>query len=162
MKKSIFIIICLIVGQLCLAQQVNFDRKGSKLSMDNEIVPYVEEFISEAQERGFYVRFLLMNKIDYIFFHEGLGTSEGDDRIGVVGKDERGIYISPKIKDNPIKMRLTIYHEIGHILKKSGKHTCKYCYEIMSEYSPPDLKPFMNPKFWKLKLDNYFNWLNKG
>ena len=128
--------------------------------MDNEVVPYVEEFLQAAEKRGFYLRFYLMERVDYIVFHDSIGTQKGDDRLGVVGKNMRGFYLTPRLKGNPIKLRVTIYHEIGHIIKKSGIHTCEYCYDIMSQFAPADLKPYMNDKFWNLKVDEYFTWLN--
>ena len=159
--RKLVLLFCLIVGQLCFSQQINFDKGKSSLSMDNEIVPYVEEFLEAAQERGFYLRFYLMERIDYILFDDSIGTAEGDNRIGVVGKDKRGFYLSPLLKGNPVKLRVTVYHEIGHIIKNSGIHTCGYCYDIMSETAPKDLKPYLNNKFWNLKVDEYFKWLNE-
>ena len=158
MKKLIFILL-LFIGQFCFSQ-VDFNRKDS-LSMDNEIVPYIEEFIEDAKVRGFYVRSFLIQRIDYMYFDNSIGTSEGDNRLGVVGLDKRGFYLSPRLRGNPIKLRLTIYHEIGHIIKQTGEHTCNSCYDIMSATASPDLKAYTNHKFWNLKLDEYFEWLNK-
>ena len=129
--------------------------------MDTEIDPYVEEFIKDAKDRGFYVRSFLVSRIDYMYFSDSLGVKLNDTRIGVVGADMRGFFLSPRLKGNPIKLRLTIYHEIGHIIKQNGKHTCETsCYDIMSAIAPRDLKPYLNDEFWALKVDEYFKWLN--
>jgi hypothetical protein len=159
MKKLIFII-GILIGQFCLGQSINYN-KSNKLSMGNEVVPYFEEFIEDARKRGFYVTSFLISRIDYIHFHDSLGTSEGDNRIGIVGDDMRGFFLSPTLKGNPIKLRVTIYHEIGHIIKQSGTHTCDYCYDIMSGTAPRDLSPYLKEEFWSLKVDEYFEWLNK-
>ena len=157
--KKLILIIGLFIGQFCFSQ-IDFNKKNS-LSMDNEIVPYFEEFIEAARLRGFYVKSFLIERIDYMHFHDALGTAEGDNRIGIVGDDKRGFFLSPRLKGNPIKLRVTIYHEIGHIIKQSGFHSCEYCYDIMSATAPKDLSPYLNEKFWALKVDEYFEWLNK-
>lgn len=129
--------------------------------MDNEIVPYVEEFIKDAKDRGFYVKSFLIERIDYMHFSDTLGVRKTDNRLGQVGEDFRGFYLSPTLKGNPVKLRLTIYHEIGHVIKQSAYHSCGYCYDIMSGIAPIDLKPYLNDTFWALKVDEYFQWLNR-
>ena len=123
--------------------------------MDKEIEYYVEDFIQEGEKRGFYLRFYLMERIDYMLFEE-----TGEDIIGLVGEDKRGFYISPSVRETPIKLRLTVYHEIGHILKNSIYHSCDYCYDIMSSMAPLDLNPLTKEVFWQEQLDEYFVWLN--
>lgn len=157
--KKVILFLCLVVSQLAISQEIDFNKKKSSLTMDNEVIPIVEEFIEEGQKRGFYLRFFLMEKIDEIFFIKEFGTGE-DPRLGTVGNNYRSIYLSPKLKENPLLLKITVFHEIGHIIKFSGEHTCFNCHDIMSEYAPETLEAYENEKFWQYKLDEYFKWLN--
>lgn len=114
--KNFILLLCLIVSQLAISQQVDFNKKKTYLTMDNEVIPVIEEFIEEVQKRGFYLRFFLMEKVDNIFFIKDFGMGE-DPRLGSVGADYRSIYLSPKLKNSPILLKVTIFHEIGHIIK---------------------------------------------
>ena len=128
--------------------------------MDNSVIPIVEEFIEEGRKRGFYLRFFLMERIDHIVFLKDFGGTNEDPRLGIVSGDYRSIYLSPTLKENPLLLKITVFHEIGHIIKFSGEHTCFNCFNIMSEYAPETLEPYRNEKFWQHKLDEYFRWLN--
>lgn len=138
--------------------QTTFDRSKT-LIMDNEVVPYIEEFIRDGEKRGFDLRSYLINRIDYIYFNDAI-TNSGKSIIGMVGLDGRGFYLHSKLKLDPIKLRLTIYHEIGHIFKKSGYHSCVDCYDIMTQIACSDLSVFESGDFWDDKVDAYFIWLN--
>jgi len=153
MKKLIFILFLLISS--FNYSQVDFNKNVS-LTMHKEIEPLVENFISDAEKRGFYVRSLIFNNIDFILFDSSLkqqGLIEG------VSEDSRTIYLSENIKHEKLKLKIAVYHGIGHILKNSGDHGCYMCYEIMTENIPQDLSIF--EKNWEEKLNTYFNWLNK-
>lgn len=152
MKKFI-IIICLIIGQFSFSQEC----KVSKLSMDTEVVPYIEQFIEDGLKRGFYLRSFLIERVDYIYFNPNINDPEV---IGFVGEDKRGFYLAPRLSGDSLKLKLTIYHEIGHIIKQSGSHVCYNCNEIMAEYSPKDISIFKDEEFWNERLDEYFRWLN--
>ena len=151
--KNLMITICLFMGQFIFGQECEVNR----LSMDNEVVPYVEQFIADGLDRGFYLRSFLINKIDYIYFNP---TITDPEVIGFVGEDKRGFYLAPRLRGDSLKLKLTIYHEIGHIIKNSGDHVCYDCNEIMAAYSPKDISVFENEEFWALKLDEYFQWLD--
>ena len=157
MKHLIFLF--LFVPGLLLSQEF-FVEPSSEFKMDSRIEPYVESFISDAEDRGFFLRSYLIDKIDYALFDNSVGMQPGDYTLGVVGLDKRGFYLSPAIESDPLVMRITVMHEIGHIIKKSGEHTCSNCYDIMSDSLPLDRSPFTNDVFWNLKVDEYFIWLN--
>ena len=131
----------------------------NSLTMDSEVVPIVENFIKEGEKRGFYLRFLLMERIDNILFLKDLGTGV-DTRLGTVSADYRSIYLASKLKEDKLLLKITIFHEIGHIIKFNGNHSCFNCYDIMSEYAPQDLRAYESEAFMKHKLDEYFAWLN--
>ena len=123
--------------------------------MSPDVVPIVEDFIKDGKERGFYLRFYLMEKIEAIIFSDNL-----QGRLGVTDSYEKIIYLSPIITEDPILFKLTVYHEIGHLLKFTGHHSCVQCYDIMSEYAPIDLSLYKNKNFLKEKIDDYFIWLS--
>lgn len=152
MKKLLFI--CVFISQFCFSQQ------KSSLVMSKEIVPIMEEFIKEGQDRGFYLRFFLMERIDSIVFSDFIFKKD-DERLGIFDMKNKMIMLSPNLLDNLLLLKLTIYHEIGHVIKFSGEHSCFNCYDIMSEYAPMDLRPYTSKTFMKYKIDEYFQWLNK-
>lgn len=151
MKKLILSFLILCISTYCFSQ-------NKKLLIDNEIEPYIEQFVAEALDRGFYARFYLIENIDHIRFHNGLiGTSV----MGTVSADMRSIYLNPITLSDTLLLRTTIYHEIGHIIKKSGEHTCFNCYDIMSEHAPISNDVYRDDEFWALRLDDYFKWLSE-
>lgn len=161
--KRLIVVLCFILGNLIYAQQkIDYNRPEASLKIQTVLEPYVEEFIQEAENRGYYLRFFLMERVDYIRVHPTLGMAPNDDRIGVVGIDYRGFYVSLRILDDPMKLRLTVFHELGHLIKQSPDHTCDMCFDIMSGVSHPDKSVYEDPEFWKIKLDDYFNWLDKN
>jgi len=64
------------------------------------------------------------------------------------------------ILSDTIQTKVTVFHEIGHIVKQNGNHICGRCYNIMSQYAPADLSPYTDEEFWEEILDIYFNNLN--
>lgn len=159
MKKLLISIILLLTVTACFCQ-VDFDAPSEErkvLIMDSDVEPFLEQFVEDAKDRGFYVRSFLIQRIDSIYFHNGL---TGTPTIGAVSMDMRTIYLNPDIRDNTLLLRTTIYHEIGHVIKKSGEHTCDSCYDIMSQNAPKDDSKYLDNEFWALKLDEYFEWLN--
>ena len=113
MKKLIFILF-LFIGQFCFSQ-VDFNKKDS-LSMDNEIVPYVEEFIEDARARGFYVRSFLIQRIDYMYFDNSIGTMIYSD---IVISVER-------IADNAKDFNVTFEEELKRVIIHGVLHLCGY------------------------------------
>ena len=90
---------------------------------------------------------------------------KAEGRINVrefVGKDKRGFYLAPRLSGDSLKLKLTIYHEIGHIIKQSKYHVCYNCDEIMAEYSPKDISVYKDEDFWNKRLNEYFRWLNSN
>lgn len=132
-----------------------FSQSKSYLSMSPDVVPIVENFIKDGKERGFYLRHYLISKVDLIIFSDNLGR-----KLGVTDKFSKIIYLSPRITEDKILFKLTVYHEIGHLLKFTGEHSCFNCYDIMTEYAPLDLSPYNDETFFKEKIDDYFEWLN--
>jgi len=152
--KRYIILFCLFVRQAVFSQ----NNKETSISMDNDVVPYVEQFILDGKNRGFHLRGFLLNKIDYIYFNPSIMDPEV---IGFVGNDKRGFYLAPRLREDSLKLKMTIYHEIGHIIKNTKHHVCFDCDEIMAEYSPKNINLFRDAYFWNKKVDNYFNWLNE-
>ena len=104
----------------------------------------------------------LISKIDYIFFNDELKPNENGELIlGVAKREQKGILISSAIKDSPLLVKIVLYHEIGHILKDSGKHSCGKCYDIMSSTMPDNPGPYTEEKFLNLKIKEYFDWLKE-
>lgn len=151
------LLIFLLLSQFSFSQEIDFNLPRNYIEISEALEPHVEEFIVEAQKRGFYVRFYLMEKIDYIYLVDNMPKN----KLGFVGEDKRGFYVSSSIDYSEIKLRLTVFHEIGHILKNTGYHSCFHCHDIMSENIPNDLSKYEDTSFWKEKLDIYFEWLNK-
>lgn len=159
MKKLLISILLLLSVTYCFSQ-VDFDAPNKEkkvLIMDGDVEPFLEQFVEDAKDRGFYVRSFLIQRIDSIYFHNSLKNTPV---IGTVSEDMKTIYLNPNIRDNSLLLRTTIYHEIGHVIKKSGEHTCNSCYDIMSENAPEDDSKYLDDEFWALKLDEYFKWLN--
>lgn len=159
MDMKLKLLIFLLVFQFSFSQEeqeIDFNLPRNYIEISEALEPYVEEFILEAQERGFYVRSYLMEKIDYIYLVDNIPNN----KLGFVGEDKRGFYVSSSIDDSEMKLRLTVFHEIGHILKNTGEHSCFVCYDIMSEHNPNDLSVYEDDLFWEEKLNNYFEWLN--
>lgn len=159
MRKLLLLLCFLVFSQQNFSQEVDFNRQKASLTMDNTVIPIVEEFTQEGQERGFYLRFYLMERVDNIVFLKDFGTGT-DPRLGTISADYRSIYLSPELQEQPLLLKVTVFHEIGHIIRFSGEHTCFNCYDIMSEYAPETLEPYQNETFWEYKLDDYFDWLN--
>lgn len=130
------------------------------ISLSPEVEPIIEEFIEDAYDRGYFVRSYLYERIDAIVFNEML-SEDIENRIGIVDESYRIIFLSTKIKDNSILLKLTVYHEIGHLLKgpENIKHPCINCSHIMAEYAPSDLLPYYNKDYMKQRVDEYFDWL---
>lgn len=151
-----FFIVIFLFFQYGFSQEIDFNPPKNSIEISESLEPFVEEFIEEALERGFYVRFYLMEKIDYIYLVDNMPVG----KLGFVGEDERGFYVSSEIENSSLQLRLTIFHEIGHILKGSGDHVCYSCDSIMAEYYDKELFEEMEDEVWEEKLDEYFKWLN--
>lgn len=157
--KRLFLLLALLISTLSFSQ-VDFNPPKQTLSIDDRLVPYVEDYISEGRKRGFYLRSFLIERVDYILVADSMTSSKPGEKIGGVGADMRGLYVSSKILSDTIQTKVTIYHELGHIIKQNGKHVCYNCYNIMSEYAPIDLSPYKDEEFWEKILDIYFHNMN--
>lgn len=131
------------------------------LTMSDELVPIIEEYIKDAEDRGFYIRYFLMRKLDLIDFDDTLGVGD-DNRIGITFPDSKVILLSTKLLKNRLLLKIAVYHELGHLLKNSGYHSCIQCYSIMSAYAPDTILPYYNKEFFKKRIDEYFIWLNSS
>ena len=148
MKKFILLLTLISLFNFSYAQQdsvaVDFNPPKNKLHIDNRLIPYVEEFIDEGKKRGFYLRGYMIEKFDFIMVADSLPANPGQigEKIGQVGFGGRGFYINKIILSDTIQTKITVFHEIGHIVKGNGNHICGQCYNIMSAYAPRDLSPY--------------------
>lgn len=131
------------------------------LAMSPEIEPIMEEYMKDAKDRGFYVRALVMERLDFIMFDDNLGVN-GDTRLGITSPSNKLILLSKTLLKDKMLLKVAVYHELGHLLKNTGVHPCNKCYHIMSAYAPSLILPYYNEDFMKKRLDEYFKWLNEG
>lgn len=153
MKKLIFLFLFITGYNLSFAQEEVY------LSMAPQLEPAVEQFVQDAKKRGYYVRTFLMEKVEAILFTDELLY---DDRLGVADLNTKIIWLSPLLTNYPSLLRVTVYHEIGHIIKDSGYHVCAMCTDIMSSTAPADFNIYDNKELLERELDKYFTWLNQS
>jgi hypothetical protein len=85
---------------------------------DLELYKYYLLFQSELSNRGFYVDSDILN-VKYLFIEEGItnGPDLGSTRVpSYSNKDKQYILFSPKIKNNPKKLRTAMFKELTHNL----------------------------------------------
>lgn len=154
--KKLFIALCLILSTMIYSQQEEY------WLVDEGMMPYLKEYIQDSESRGYMKKSELITKINYIFFNDALKPNESGELIlGLAQREQKGILISSEIKDTPLLVKLVLYHEIGHLLKDSGYHSCGKCYDIMSATMPDHPQPFKDQRFLNLKIDEYFDWLKE-
>ena len=116
----------------------------------------VEEFISEAQSRGYDVREEISNSVTSINFEHVEFPA-----MGYYNPQNGAIRVADYLIVDKAVLRLTLFHEIGHALFCDGKHECIHCAHIMSanqiDYGPA----LWNKQTWKMLLDNFFSKLDK-
>lgn len=145
-----------------------------RLVMDKDLEPYVEELVREAESRGHSnFRQQIVREVTRIEYGEivretrdsltnQLLVSSSRDKItGLSNKQTRKIVINFHISHDTMLTKLTLWHEIGHLLKKDfhNLHTCVDCSDIMSEFFPADLSQYLNEEFMKKRLDDFFCYL---
>ena len=154
MKKLITILVLLLSTQM-------FSQLGEgSLAIDSRLEPYVEEFIEEGLERGFHLRGFLIKKVDFILVVESFSKVHLGEKIGGISPDRRSLYISSKILKDSVLTRVTLFHELGHIIKNTDLHSCYNCDDIMAEFAPEDLILYRDEEFWDKIVDAYFKFLN--
>jgi len=156
--RKISTLILILLSAYC------FSQTPKRVNIDKRLVEYVEDYIDQAQERGFYVRGLIVKRIDYIYIIDSIGTDERDHTqiIGSVGNDRRGFVIAEEVLKDTILTRVTVYHEIGHILAKSSKHVVRDKYHIMSSTHPEDDNILRDKIIMNGLIDEYFKWLSQN
>lgn len=157
--NKLIITLMLILANISYSQ-IDFNPPKHSLEIDTIIEPIIEEFIHEASKRGFFVRSYLIQRVDLIVFYDNkLSCLEGGN-LGITTKDYRRVYINESLADSPILLKVTVFHELGHALTKSGHHECYSCNNIMSAYFTGDITPYKDPIRWQKLLDEYYHFLN--
>lgn len=153
--KKLFILFCLFVSTALYSQEEYW-------LVDQDLMPYLKEYVKDSENAKYMKKSELISKIDYIFFNDELKSDENGELIlGIAQRKQKGVLISSEIKDTPLLVKIVLYHEIGHLLKDSGKHTCSKCYDIMSSTLPDNPGPYVDERFLNLKIEEYFNWLKE-
>ena len=145
-----------------------------RLIMDKDLEPYIEELVHEAESRGDHTfRQRIVREVKHIEYgaivretrdsatNQLLIASTKDKITGLSNKETRKIVINFEISQDTMLTKLTLWHEIGHLLKKDfhNLHTCVDCSDIMSEFFPSDLSEYYDKEFLRKKLDDYFCYL---
>jgi hypothetical protein len=121
----------------------------------------VDDFVAEGNKRSFAVLGYLIDHVDGIYFYNVAASTLDANNLGVVSDDYRTIYLNENLKDNPLLLKITFYHEIGHALNRTPRHICKQCPEIMGVYAMDDLSAFEDEEQWQEMLHRYFKWIDE-
>lgn len=159
MNKLIMILLVMVLGVSCKSQDYKVRFIGSNrhkitlndsisIEADLELSKYVTEFIDDYLEHGYskeelnyFSKDLMGVYIDHLEYGK-YGTTFYQQPYG---KDY--IIISPIIRGNTKKLRLVVYHELGHIYLDNIEHCHKKCNQIFSAI---------------LGYDNFYNdWENQ-
>lgn len=153
--KKLFILLCLFTGMMTYSQ-------GEYWLVDQELMPYLKEYIQDSEDHGYLSKRELITRVNFILFNDSLVPDEnGEVILGLTQRKTKGILLSSTIKDHPLIIKIVLYHELGHLLKDSGEHSCDKCYDIMSAVLPNNSGQFVEDEFLNSKIDIYFDWLKE-
>lgn len=138
----------------------NIIYSQNTLSIDNELENFVEEFVKDGESRGYYVRGILINRVDSIKINNNLKyPTLGEVRF----KDSLlTVNIARFTLMDDVIVRNAIWHELGHVLLLNGNHKCKLCDHIMSSSPPKSFKPYYDPKNWEIYKKEFWEWILKN
>ena len=121
---------------------------------DTVLTGYTLDFIEEATDRGYnispqlYARLVSVELSPLTYPNLGLYTHYN-----------KTIRISPYVLIDTTLVRLTIYHELGHVLKLGAPHSCNACSDIMSATQYKSICYYKNKATMKKELDKLFKWI---
>ena len=161
--KNLFAILIILSITVTQAQQ-NFigPINELRLSISEELEPYLREYITEGQKRGIHnIESWMMREVDKIYIVENFSSFYKPNVLGVTLSGWRIIHINSACMNDILILKRTLYHELGHAVKKSSEHTCYQCSDIMGtkELQKDDLELIRNKESWNEEVDKYFQWL---
>ena len=138
----------------------NIGLGGDKaLLVDPRIEPYMLQFVSQAKKRNKEYYFgTIINKVDSILINPKIQYPS----LGYFDRVTKTINVPQFALVDTLILRQITFHELGHIMKDSGEHTCKICRDIMSEASPRSFYTYAREDVWEYEVDKLFNWIRDG
>lgn len=144
MKKILFIF-ALLIGLNGFTQ--------NKLSYSTELDPLILEFVNEAAERDYIVFPKIVEGVDWIVLVNNLHPRQ----MGGWDKEKRVIFIRNGM--DVITAKITLFHELAHMLTDSEDHSCEKCTDIMSAYALKDHSYYEDTEVYEAELDTLFNYI---
>ena len=148
--KKLTLVVLILFSSMCYSQD--------SIAIAPELEEYVMEFVKEGSYRGDNTYFRsILEKVDTIKLDGDLNYP----MLGYYQPSKRTVSIASYTLIDPVIVRFTVFHELGHVLRPDKDHPCTNCNQIMSNGAPETFVNYHNPDFWALRLDELFIWIKE-
>ena len=126
---------------------------SQEVVQDYRLSGHLLQFMKEATDRGYNINRIIYSKLVAIEI-----ANLDYPNIGSYTPYSKTIKISPYALIDKTLTKITIYHELGHVLKIGAPHTCKRCTDIMSSAQYISICYYKDKDTWDKELDKLFKW----
>lgn len=125
------------------------------LTTEQELEPYLIEFLNEGLERDLDLQDLVLKNLDTLMFDKNITYP----LFGFYQPTDKSIKIAPFCSVDDIILRSVVFHELSHIFLK--EHYCDYCTDIMSSNPPDSFFIYYDNEYWEKNLDTLFERISE-
>lgn len=132
---------------------ISINTFSQQVIQDIRLSGYLSDFMNEATNRGYNINKMIYSRLVSIEV-----SNLEYPNLGQYTAYNRTIRVSPYVLLDETLTRLTVYHELGHVLKLGAPHSCNACSDIMSAAQYKSICYYKDEKIMKMELDKLFKW----